>query len=82
MTTMKWKLRWTMLGDGELVPGDECGLRSLQECRSRLFDIRRGAEDGGFALVDAQAMPELTCGTVRLLGPATMMRGVARCGVL
>lgn len=79
MMTMKWRLKWTLYANDEAVRKNERGLRSLQCCKTRLFEIRRQVEQDGFVLLDAHAMPELSCGTVRLLG-APM--GVARCGEL
>ncbi len=81
MTTVKWMLRWTLRKGGELVHCSEGGLRNLRECRSRLLGILQKAEADGLPLIDADAAPELACGTVRLFGTTTM-RGVARCGVL
>jgi len=80
MMTMKWKLRWTLYANGEAVQRNERGLHGLQSCKTRLLDIRREAEEAGFVLLDAHAMPEMACGTVRLLGAAST--GVARCGAL
>ncbi len=80
MATMKWRLMWTLHADGEFIQKSERGLGGLQECKARLFHVCREAEEGGFAMFDAHAMPEFACGTVRLMGMAPM--GVARCGAL
>jgi len=77
---MKWKLRWTLYANGRTVRKNERGLHNLQGCKARLFDIRQQAEEAGFVLLDANAMPELACGAVQLLGAGPM--GVARCGAL
>lgn len=76
----KWNLLWTLHADGMSMPQSEQGLRSLRECRVRLNDIRREAEAAGSRVLNAHAMPEMACGTVRLPGAAAM--GVARCGAL
>lgn len=77
---MKWNLLWTLHADGTTSPQAEQGLRNLQECRARLHDIRQEADANGHRVLNAHAMPEMACGTVRLLGMAPM--GVARCGAL
>lgn len=77
---MKWKLMWTLYADGKAVRKNENGLYSLQECKIRLSDIYRQAVEDGFVLLNAHAMPELACGTVRLLDAAPI--GAVRCGVL